>query len=262
MRISLLIAAVIAATLTVSSKGAFGAVLTEWGAEARTSTRSGTNVQFGPVDGGPLAKSAASSISNFVGDGRAEATLPDGPSISIPELKAEAISSGERVQSLATGIEGYTYTGAAPKSFSLSSTLTASVLDPNNDRTGVEAQIYLFGEDDFFFTFSLATLVFESGALVIDSVDLSIEQTESNAVRMGTLDFTLDPGESVYLWTQLSALGLDGGSADAFGTLTSTFEDSAGLVAASQEMTVIPEPTAPLFLCGSVALIGLRRRRR
>ena len=52
----------------------------------------------------------------------------------------------------------------------------------------------------------------------------------------------------------------DGTANSSFGQGSNT--DQRRLAVISEVLTVVPEPTAALFLCGSGALIGLRRRRR
>jgi len=238
-------------------------VLTEWGTEVLTSTRLGTIVNFGPNAGGRLVDYAYSSINNTTGNGQAEVTLAADGSINIPTLKAEAYStSSGQAQARATGIEGYTYTGAAAKTFTLTSTLTADVSDPEDGFTGVEADVVVFQAEGFEFFTDLPTLIFELGATPVDDIELSVDDTEMNALRMGQLTFTLEPGESVYLFAQLFAQGRNQGYADAFATLTNVFDDSTGLVAASDPtppIVPVPEPGVTILTLLSAAAM-LRRR--
>lgn len=248
------------------------AILTEWGTDVLTSSRQGSNVSFGPVVGGGKQSSFASSeVDALGGTARGQASLPAGNVLTIPVLRGAAESSSGPAQSTSTAIEGYTHTGSTDKTFTLTSTLTANVVPGSlsgSFPTHAEARVYLFEEQPFQFLTDLPTLIFEVGAKEIDSFELLID--DGNKALSGSLNFTLTPGQSVYLFTQLFAQGSGGGSADAFGTLTSEFDDSTGLVAASQGPlvpTAVPEPTALLvwLILGVVLSTGkclpLRKRR-
>ena len=72
----------------------------------------------------------------------------------------------------------------------------------------------------------------------------------------GSFTFTLDPGESVYVWAYMRAEAeRDESYADAFGTLTFDFADETGLAAAS----TVPSPGTAALLAGPLALLAMRR---
>ncbi len=72
----------------------------------------------------------------------------------------------------------------------------------------------------------------------------------------GSFTFTLDPGESVYVWAYMRAEAeRDASYADAFGTLTFDFADDTGLAAAS----TVPSPGTAALLAGPLALLAMRR---
>jgi hypothetical protein len=253
--------------LCAGNRTVFSAGLSEWGATSQTSTKNCpsfcTDVEFGPLTGGKNQSSAFSSISDSRGNAQNSASLDPSPGLSVPLLKAEAYSAGGLggAQSIAFAVEGYTYTGSSSANVMISSTLTGDVFDPADDLSNrVLAQVYLFEEQDFEFIRSLGTLISEVGAIVIDSYEMSIQQTETGAVRNGSMNVVLNPGQSVYLWTYLQADGQrDGSFADAFSTLVNTINDPTdGLVAASQ----VPEPSSlGLPLMAMLSLTGCRRCR-
>jgi hypothetical protein len=239
--------------------------LNEWGAYAQTSTSRCpsfcTDVEFGAISGGQGSTSGSSSINDSRGNAASLSQLDPSAGLSVPLLKAEAFSAGGQggAQAFVYAAEGYTYTGAVAKEFVIDIMLTATVLEPGVDSDAlVRAQVYVFEADTFEFFSDLGTLLFEVGAVPKASFESRIADPETNASRAGQLVFTLDPGEQVYLWANLLADAKRSGAvADAFSTLTNTFQDAGGLTAAS----VVPEPsTASLLALGLVGLAAKRRR--
>ena len=241
------------------------AALSEWGTQVITSSADCpsfcTSFTFGTSTGGFQDASGFSSVDTFRGNAQALAQLAAGTGLVVPTLQAEAY--GEPLQSgsafaTAFGVEGYTYTGATAKTFTLDITLEGSVFDPTplDGDTFIEAQIYVFEAASFSFSNDIPTLIFEIGAVPIDSTTLIIED-ELNAVRQASFSFELQPGESIYLWANLDAEAQRESSyADAFSTLEFSWQNAEGLVTAS----VVPEPgTLSLMALGTVTLAGLRR---
>lgn len=252
-----------------AGSAASGLPLTEWGTTTRTSTAECpsfcTNFDFGPATGGYNQASApTSSIADAKGSAAAEASLDPGAGLALPVLRAEASSQSASLGSAfgtAFAVEGYTYDGSGSGDFTLDITLTGTVSDatPADGDTSIEATVYLFREENFAFVQDIPTLIFEYGAVEIDSQVLSIAGNETDAVRSGSLSFSLAPGESVYLWTQLRAEAeRDLSFADAFSTLTHGFRDATGLSSASN----VPEPATAVLLGTAVAGLAAARRRR
>ena len=242
--------------------------LSEFGARAGASTATCpsfcTQVDS-MVDGGVGSLFAATDISDSRGDAAAEVTLDASSGLSMPVLKAEAYVTGPTiaggVQSsafgTAFGVEGYTYQGAGPKTFNLDVDLTGQVIDPTpaDGDTDIRADIYIFAEQNFEFFSDLGTLIFEAGAQEITSTTLTL--TAGQTLAQDTLTFQLAPGESIYLWALLSAdAERDLSSADAFSTVTTSFQDPGGLTSASGG---VPEPSLLGLLALGIAA-GLRRR--
>jgi hypothetical protein len=243
--------------------------LSEWGTQAVASRADCpsfcTNFTFGVSTGGQNQATATSSVdSPFQGTANALAELDTSPGLSVPVLKGEAFSnSGGLGSAFSTAFasEGYTYTGPGSMTFTLNITLTGSVSDPtpgDND-TFIQADVVIFAEENYLFIADLPTLIFEAGATPIDQLTLRLDPDVTDGTLLGSVSFTLSTGESVYLWANLDAEAQrDLSFADAFGTLTTTFQDDTGLVAAS----VVPEPgTAALLLIGALGLACPGRRR-
>lgn len=238
--------------------------LSEWGATATTSAANCpsfcTSFVFGASTGGPNENAAFSSVSDARGNAMASAALDEGSGISTPLLQAEAYSSSASVGSAfgtAFAVEGYTYLGGGTGEFTLDITLDGSVSDPTpaDGDTDIVAEVYLFAEENFAFFSDIGTLVFEFGATVIDDTTLVLT---SDGSLSSSVSISLAPGESFYLWARLRASAeRDLSFADAFSTLTTSFEDATGLVAAS-----VPEPSSLLLGFGVFAALGLSRPRR
>jgi hypothetical protein len=255
----------LAASLGLLPAGAASA-LPDWGTRTTVSTADCpsfcTNFDFGASTGGYNETLSEASVDTFRGNAQASAELDASPGLSVPILKAEAYSESPGQGSAfatAFAVEGYTYMGGGTGEFTLDITLTGSVFDPTPlDRdTFIQADIYIFEENPFAFIGDIPTLVFEVGAVEIDSTTLRLDPDVTNGVLNGSVSFSLEVGESVYLWANLDAEAQrDLGYADAFATLTTSFVDSTGLVASS-----VPEPgTAALLALAGLAL-GVRRRR-
>ena len=244
--------------------------LSEYGARASASTATCpsfcTEFDFALTDGGVGSLFAATDISDSRGNAAAEVTLDGSSGLSMPVLKAEAYVTGPTIAGgvqpsafgTAFGVEGYTYQGAGPKTFNLDVDLTGVVVDPSPEDgdTDIQADIYIFAEQDFLFISDIGTLIFEAGAQAITSTRLQL--TAGQTLAQGTLTFQLAPGESIYLWALLSAdAERDFSSADAFSTVVTSFQDPGGLTSASGG---VPEPA--LFGLLALGVVASLRRQR
>ena len=265
--LNLLLAAGAQAGLVLPPPGGGPVDLTQFGAQAYTDTASCpsfcTSFGAGGTVGGVGSTNVSNSFSDSRGNAAAQAILDPSSGLSLPILRAEAYVTGSGSSSAfgtAIAAEGYTYEGAAPKTFDLDITLTGEVFDPTpgDGDTDIEAQIYIFGAEGYEYGFDAATLIFELGVVDIASAGLSLAAGETS--DSFTLSFTLDPGQSVFLQATLGAdAERDLSFADSFSTLTTSFQDPVGLVAAS----TVPEPgTFALVVLGLAGVARSGRRRR
>lgn len=237
--------------------------VTDWGTQAFTSTANCpsfcTSFTFGTSGGGFQIGDGSSTVATVQGQADSRATLDASGPISVPVLRARASSLSASLGSGfgdAFAVEGYTYDGVGPATFTVDIDLTGTVSDPSpaDGDTSIDARIVLFAETPFFFSSDYGSLVFEAGAVPLDETQMSV----TSGSTTGSLSVTLNPGEGFYLWAVLSAdAERELSSADAFSTLTMSFRDATGLTASS-----VPEPGLSLMLASGVLALGMRGRSR
>jgi MprA protease rhombosortase-interaction domain-containing protein len=259
----------VVAALAVGALGLFASpssALSEWGTGAFTWTMECASgcTNFSNAPGGMYQNEVLADA--FHGDSRghatAEASFPSvlNPGLPVPQVRAEAASTGgiNSADADAFGVEGYTYTGPGSQTFTLNITLTGTVSDPTpaDLDTFLHAQVYVFEEAGFDFQAASAdpeNAIIE-GATAIDFFDQTVY---TSGTTVGSVDVTLTSGQSVYVFARLRAyVERDGGFADGYNTLTMSFADPTGLLAASP----VPEPSAGLLV--AAGLIGFASRRR
>ena len=172
----------------------------------------------------------------------------------LPVLKALAAANtavGYLTSANASAVQAYTFTGAAPQTFTLIVTLDAFLLGLDNGVIGV---VNAYAED-----YLDGTVRDGPGTLLTNPITFSLTRSGSSTK---SFSFLLDPGVSVYLEAAVlaTARSTRGPSlADASNTMTMRFEDSTGLVVARP----VPEAGTLSLLCAGLVLIaGLVRRRR
>ena len=240
--------------------------LTEWGTGAFTWTMDCPSfcTNFSASPGGMYLNQdlATAFHSDSRGHATGEASLPIS-GIAVPQVRADAVSTGGLGSAEADvfAVEGYTYTGPGSQSFTLNIQLSGNVSDPTPGdlETYLRAQVYVFEEAGFDFLAASGdpeNAIIE-GATAIDFSDITMY---TSGTTPGQVNFTLTSGQSVYVFARLHAIvERDAGIADGYNTLTMSFEDPTGLVAASP----IPEPgTASLLGFGLAALARRRSARR
>ncbi|MEQ8232154.1 MAG: hypothetical protein RLW61_09200 [Gammaproteobacteria bacterium] len=208
-----------------------------------------------------------SAIANGDGNARAEAAV-SGPGIPQISLRVEAFSSANsRASANASAMRKYLYSGPT-SNIVLSIGLDGALVDGSQPPDAyLRANVMAVVARDLDFYGDYGTFAYEiipgtPDANIVDEVELDFYRL--GLVGLGTqtvnsqLAFTLEDGDSLYLWASLVGYGTRGGSADAFNTLGMAFTEGnlAGIAAAP-----VPLP-APLVLLGSALLAGLTRRRR
>lgn len=193
----------------------------------------------------------------------------DPTNLSVPVLKAEAITSGTNnldgwISGMAFAIQGYQYTGGSATTINLSANLTGSIQNPGvHGSTALSVGIWLASVDpNVMFPNPPPSTVGELAlfAAQLPVVDFWIaEASATGAVSLGTggdpVSITVNPGEEFYLIAALAAGATDNDQfADAFSTLTMNF-DNQNLAPSG----VVPLPAA-LWLIAPALLAVARRR--
>ncbi|GEM_PF-2117722 len=229
-----------------------------WGAQTDNSTHSSCpsfcsvppGVIFRNSDGGEFATSAASSLSDSSGVSNAEATL-SGTSFT-PILKAFASSQpsagaipGTRAFVSTVGAQGYTYSGPG-ETITLDLVLEV-ILDETavgSPRANATARVAVIFANDLDFLTDFGTLVFEAAPAGSVKAQTSMFANIDSGMQgpvsvIDTLSFDVVTGDEFLVWSGLEADAFRGGIADAFNTLTMSFNEAArrSLAAASAPET-------------------------
>jgi hypothetical protein len=249
------------------------ASLSNWGAETinvveyAPSYWGGSNSVYAS-DGGQGKVSANSLVSDYRGNTESSAVLGLTPRLSSKAYVNDN-SSLWGARGTAWAIEGYTYTGSVAKDFTLNVNIQGSLFK-NKDvypsqygggsitsDTVLRADVYVFDEANFTYSLGIGTLVYENGATVKGSVSFAYDQ-DGTYNESGQILFSVNPGESFYLWSKLETLAQWYPSySDAGSTLTMSFADGSNLLQAAS----VPIPGALfLFAPGLAGLIAIRRR--
>ncbi len=216
-------------------------------------------------DGGPGSSSAFVSFSTF----RAEARF-DPRSTFLPILRAESEGLDATFDDDRTNAEAAAYqvfTSSTTQTIRLDITLDSVVTNGPSGTSGVLSNIYVIGGSDF----GVSDTFCSPGQFTFDSTYLCgvrIAQSPrglsfSNLFNGGSspnltdvLEFDVTAGESFGIYAELSA-GSFQGTADAFNTLSLSFEDDTFITA------TVPEPaTGGLLGAGLLLLGGISRKRR
>jgi len=258
------------ATMTILWVGcvplAANAALTEHRAQVQLSSGSGTGTQFA-LGGGLNATSALQTISAGSSSGIASASL--GSDGFVPTLRVRATNAGQRIQSIAWGVQGYTNTAATPLETALIVNLSADISGAND----LEARVYMFETEDFEFRSDSGTILFESSSQLFpgfedrannlgpEGFDIQFKNAAGAVEETRTFDFTLAPGDSFYIWARFVATADNAGEVDAFSTLTASFSNTTGLAPAAIDPVPIPA-TLPLLGGALLCLAGWSRAKR
>ncbi|GHC63125.1 hypothetical protein [Roseibacillus persicicus] len=272
-------------SLSLSLSNFAGAQLSiepSWGSESfasvadRRFTSTSTNFNFAPSDGGAGSLSSATSLTESRGSSSGFSVLDASNGLSVPLIRTYASTNSGNWAAFGSSvaIEGYTFNGSAPKTFTLDASLTGLVSNIDNDFAGNFATLSIWspsgeffppiatrtaGPDDGFFFSSSESSYLEFGFNQLDTLRLEQNGLNDDDVLSGSLSWTMEPGETVYLWASgRSAVYGPDSIADARNTLTASFQDSTGL--SSLSGGVVPEPSTSLL--GLLSLAVLFRRKR
>ena len=216
------------------------------------------------ADGGPGATSATVSFSTFRADARF-----DPLSTFLPLLRAESNGLGAVFDDDRTNTKAEAYqvfTSSVSQTIRLDIVLDSVVTNEPSGTSGVLSNVYVIGGPDFAVSDTFCT----PGQFTFDGVYLcgrriaqsggglnfsNLFNGGSSPVLTDYLEFDVAAGDSFGIYADLSA-GFFQGTADAFNTLSLSFEDDTFI-------TAVPEPGAVwLFGVGLLGLGCVMRRRR
>ncbi len=245
-------------------------ILPSWGAETSSWITLAPSYWLGgglwASDGGAGLTSAYSSLSDFRGSTKSSSMLQaTGPLTPILRSDASIVTIYDTwgAWGKAFAVEEYTYTGAAQATLTLNTSLTGAITNPYEgnalNSTGIYASIYVLNSQNFYYSMSIGTLLYESGVTEKGHVDYGMTATGSYN-QSQEIAFSVTPGETFYVWAMLDTLAQwTGTSADAYSTLTMSFDNNNDLRAHA----AVPLPPSLLLLApGLAGLAALRLRRR
>lgn len=218
-------------------------------------------------DGGEGVLSAFASLNNFDGAGRAQSVFV-GASL-LPELSAEAFSNAasgavrsSRVSSQATGMQQYIYSGVSNSLV----TLSAVIDGVTSGEAFIEGSLVVaraFNGADVPMSTDFSTLTRE---ILLEDPDLDLLGEAREGVSSGqanlSVPFTVNNGDSIFVWADLIASGTRGGIADAFNTMTLALSDPAGFTPVLTGGVAVPAPqTLMLALLGVLGVSAAGRCR-
>lgn len=212
------------------------------------------------LNGGEFANSASATIDNGTAFGYASALFQGDVFSPLLQSRAESplgdVTAGDGI---ATAVQGYTYMGAAAQDFSILVSLSGTIDEPNTSSEGsIEGRAAVYRYPNAPFGTNYSSFILEEIALGGDL--LANEQlflTMSIDLSSATLDFTLNPGDEVYVWMQLETKSERGAIVNALHTFSMTF--TAGDTATLQA-TVVPEPTSMWLLWTGLITLGCAGR--
>ncbi len=209
-------------------------------------------------DGGEGEISAYTSLSDVRGNGQAIVSLAG--QLLLPVLGSESFSnSNSQVSSDATGMMSYDYTGAASTTIDLDFALegSTSILGTNTSDAFAQASVVVMKSNDFPFSTSFGTLVFEllSPEELVGYQQVNLSSNAALQTVGGSVSIDLEPGDRIAVWAQIITRATRGGSADAFDTLTMNFSDTSGLAPVT-----VPSPSSGLLSMIALGFLSMVRR--
>ncbi|MGI9290262.1 MAG: VPLPA-CTERM sorting domain-containing protein [Gammaproteobacteria bacterium] len=256
----------VALSILVLSTSANAAIVDGYGMAASTGTQSNCPSFCTTADGGDFERDFAGgefstlavSSANSYGTAQASAQYSGLSTTYLPILNAYASSGlGKGASAEATGIQGYTYTGA-DKSITLNFNLHGSVENGGGGYASnqLRADIAVIAASSIPFETDFGTLIFEEVFDdVVDYTSLFIS-SGLDVDSPGSITFDVTDGMDFYVFAGLEASAKNG-VADASNTLSLEFSDAVGLEAA-----VVPVPAAVWLFGSALAGLGWMRRKQ
>lgn len=258
----LLCAPLTANAVIVNGYGAYASTSTASNCPSFCTTAGGGDFQY-DSDGGEFSNTASSEESSYA-LGRAQSGLT--AATYLPELRVLASADlGRGGFATAFAVQGFTYSGAASTTITLDITLDGSITDNptgyTNNTLRADVAVLLGSTLDWYADFG--TLVYEVAGATTTRAGVESLFLSNPGLNQSTTDvitFDINPGDDFYVVASMGATGKNG-IADAWNTLTLSFEDDTGLAAAS--ISNVPVPAALwLFGSGLLGLIGIARRKK
>jgi len=224
---------------------------------------SGGGGQFSRSVNGGENTSETYSEENSFGESRAYASFIEGSYLPLLRVETSAeLRKGSFANAFAA--QNYTYTGSGTKTIEIDINLHGSVENNTGGyvRNQLRADFAIVTGTDLEWYPDFATLIYE---LAVDNVVYNNSLFISSGIDVNvsdTFSFDISENESFYVISSMGAASKNG-YADAWNTLSMTFDDNSNLQAAIQGSNVaaIPEPQTFALFSLAIALMGLRLRK-
>lgn len=222
---------------------------------------------------GGLPKEAVAQASVISGNSSATGKVSLSGAIGAPILSATAHGAAAvRANTTAFALQKYEYNGATADTRTFSATLsyaqTLSDVYPPPDGSGIVAAIDLFtlpvpmievgdtAESNFGALFGVSAL---PGYISLGSQEFTDQSSVTNGFATLAVTHTLQPGDTVWVWTLLQTPAPNASTIDASHTMITQWDNANDLAPAA----VVPEPStwAQLAL-GLASVAGLLRRKK
>jgi hypothetical protein len=226
---------------------------------------------FGDAGGGVGFTTSHTAVNNIDGIAQAQADLNG--LVELPVLRAQAFglpNAGATAQ--AAGMQGFYYDGSGSGTYQLDIALSGIVNNPSvvpgRQDGSLTANVFIFRDNDPStdtpYSNSYGSFLFE---IIPSSSDLevltdagllqiapdNVQHTVSTSLSVSGLN----PGDLIYVWAQVQASGLRGGSGDGYDTMTMQFQNASGL-----SHSPVPIPGAFALFTPAALLLSARIRRR